>query len=312
MANPGIGGHAVMKKSRLFFVVMLVGTIAVLVKGVVRPPRPPLRVAYQVCNSREQNRSRFDPLTAYLEKKLARRIVAVHINTFDFIEMAERREFDVLQTNGYIYINVKEKTGAVLIAREAKKEIGEDTGGLIVVRADSPIRTLRDLRGKTMVFGPVLSPGGYLTQYEILIRAGLDPERVFSKYTFLPGAWQHEKVVYSVLYGDTDAGAVRFGDLDIMEAEGKIKKSDLRVLAASDPVPNCTFFALPHVDGETIDMIRKALLDLDSRDFSTVDGERLNVLKRDGVDGYVPTTDGEFDVLRRMAKTSNMPPYEKY
>lgn len=300
------------KTSRLFFLVILVGTIAVLVKGIVRPPLPPLRVAYQVCNSREQNRSRFDPLTAYLEKKLGRRIAAVHVDTFDFVEMAERREFDILQTNGYIYINVKEKTGAVLIAREAKKEIGEDTGGLIVVRSDSPIRTLRDLQGKTMVFGPVLSPGGYLTQYELLIRAGLDPERLFSKYTFLPGAWQHEKVIYSVLYGDMDAGAVRFGDLESMEAEGKIRKSDFRVLAASDPVPNCTFFALPHVDGETVDKVRKALLDLGSDEFVTVGGERLNVLGRDDVDGYVSTTDGEFDVLRRMAKATNMPPYEKY
>jgi phosphonate transport system substrate-binding protein len=301
-----------MKTTRLFVAILLIGTVAVLLKAIVRPPRPPLRVAYQVCNSRDQNRSRFDPLTAYLEKKLGRRIVAAHVDTFDFVEMAERREFDVLQTNGYIYINVKEKTGAVLIAREAKKEIGEDTGGLIVVRADSPIRTLRDLRGKTMAFGPVLSPGGYLTQYELMLNAGLDPEQTFSKYTFLPGAWQHEKVVYSVLYGDKDAGAVRFGDLEIMEAEGKIRKSDFRVLAASDPVPNCTFFALPHVDNETVDKVRKALLDLGLGDFATVDGERLSVLKRDGVDGYVLTTDKEFDVLRRMAKATNMPPYERY
>lgn len=300
------------KTTRLFFALLLVGTVAVLLKAIVRPPRPPLRVAYQVCNSRDQNRSRFDPLTAYLEKKLGRKIVAAHVDTFDFVEMAERREFDVLQTNGYIYINVAAKTGAVLIAREAKKRIGEDTGGLIVVRSDSSIRTLADLKGKTMVFGPVLSPGGYLTQYDVLLRARLDPEKVFSKYSFLPGAWQHEKVVYSVLFGEYDAGAVRFGDLETMEAEGKIRQSDFRILAASEPVPNCTFFALSHVDRDTIAMVRKALLDLDAREFVTVDGERLNVLARDGVDGYVPTADGEFDVLRRMAKATNMPPYERY
>lgn len=300
------------KLTRLFAVALVAGTIAVLAKGIVRPPMPPLRLAYQVCNSRDQNRARFGPLTAYLEKEMGRRIVAVHIDTFDFVEKAQRAEFDILQTNGYIYINVKEKTGAILIAREAKKEIGEDTGGLIVVRADSPIRTLRDLRGKTMVFGPVLSPGGYLTQYELMVRAGLDPESTFSKYTFLPGAWQHEKVVYSVLYGDKDAGAVRFGDLELMEAEGKIRKSDFRVLAASDPVPNCTFFALPHVDARTVEKVRKALLDLRSDQFVTVDGERLNVLKQDGVYGYVAAADQEFDVLRRMAKSTNMPPYEKY
>ncbi len=300
------------KTTRLFFALPLAGTVAVLLKAIVRPPRPPLRVAYQICNSRDQNRSRFDPLTAYLEKKLGRKIISRHVDTFDFVDMAERREFDVLQTNGYVYINVAAKTGAVLIAREAKKRIGEDTGGLIVVRSDSSIRTLADLMGKTMVFGPVLSPGGYLTQYDALLRAGLDPEKIFSKYAFLPGAWQHEKVVYSVLFGEYDAGAVRFGDLETMEAEGKIRQSDFRILAASARVPNCTFFALPHVDRDTVALVREALLDLDAREFVTVDGERLNVLARDGVDGYVPTADGEFDVLRRMAKATNMPPYEKY
>ncbi len=57
------------------------------------------------------------------------------------------------------------------------------------------------------------------------------------------------------------------------EAEGKIGQCDFRILAASEPVPNCTFFALPHVDRDTIAMVRTALLDLDAREFVTVDGE---------------------------------------
>jgi phosphonate transport system substrate-binding protein len=193
-----------------------------------------------------------------------------------------------------------------------KIDTGKDTGGLIVVREDSPFRKLADLKGKRMVFGPVLSPGGYLAPYHALLSAGFDPEKIFSRYTFLPGAWQHEKVVYSILYGAVDAGAVKVGDIERMEAEGKVKLSDFRVLAASEPVPNCTVFALPHVDATTAGKVKEALLRLSPEDFVAVNGERLNVLKRDGVKGYVPAEDGEFDVLRRMAKAANLPPYEKY
>jgi phosphonate transport system substrate-binding protein len=298
--------------TRIFFAVLFVGTASVLLKGYLSPPKPPLRVAFQVCNSIEENRERFEPLGVWLGEKLGRKVVVFHVNTFDFIERAQRKEFDVLQSNGYIYVNVKEKTGGTLLAREVKSDTGKETGGLIVVRADSPIRTLSDLKGRKMVFGPVLSPGGYLAQYHTMLTAGVDPEKTLASYTFLPGAWQHEKVVYSILYGAVDAGAVKVGDVERMEAEGKVRKSDFRVIAASPPVPNCTFFALPHVDAATADTFRKALLALSDRDFVAVNGERLNVLKSDGTKGYVPSTDAEYDILRKMARETNLPPYDKY
>ena len=298
--------------TRVFFLLLLLGTAALLLKGFLRPAKPPLRVAFQVCNSIEENRERFEPLAAYLEKKTGRRIAAIHVNTFDILLRAQRGEFDVLQANGYIYLHVKEKIGGSLLAREVKADTGKDTGGLIVVRADSPVRTLAGLKGKKMVFGPVLSPGGYMAQYSTMISAGIDPEKTFGSYAFLPGAWQHEKVVYSILYGAVDAGAVKVGDIERMEAEGKVRRSDFRVIAASPPVPNCAFFALPHVDADTAEKVREALLALSDRDFVAVNGERLNVLHRNGTKGYVPARDEEFDILRKMARAANLPPYEKY
>lgn len=282
-------------------------------KGAFSPPRTaPLRVAFQVCNSLEENRERFEPLRAWLARRLGRPVTAVHVNTFDFVEAARRKEFDVLQTNGYVYVAVKEKVGAKLLARELKSDTGGETKGLIVVRADSPIRSIQDLEGKKMVFGPVLSPGGYLTQYYTMLAAGFDPEKRLGGYAFPAGSWQHEKVVYSVLFGAADAGAVKFGDLERMEREGKIRRSDFRVIASSEAVPNCTFYALPHVDDETAAAVRRALLALSPSDYVVVDGERLNVLKRDGVRGYVAADDRDFDVIRKMAKAANLHPYEKF
>jgi phosphonate transport system substrate-binding protein len=300
------------KSSKIVLALLLAGTALVAAKGLLRPPKPPLRIAFQVCNSIEENRSRFEALGAWLGKELGRKVVVSHVNTTDFVDLAARKTFDAVQANGYIYVNVKEKVGATLLAREEKLDTGRDTGGLVVVRAGSPARTLSDLAGKTIVYGPVLSPGGYLTQYDTILSAGLDPEKLFKGYTFLPGAWQHEKVVYSVLYGAVDAGAVKVGDLERMAGEGKVRLSDFRVLAKSEPVPNCTFFALPHLDPAEASRLRDALLRLSPGDFAEVEGERLNVLKRDGIRGYFPTRDGEFDGLRRMARRANLPPYERF
>ncbi len=295
----------------LIFLLVVAGTVFALVKGSISPPKEPIRVAFQVCNSLEENMARFTPLARYLEEKLGRRVIVSHVNTYDFLERAEKGEFDFIQSNGYIYVLIKEKLGAKLIAREVKLDTGKDTGGLIVVKADSSIKSIRDLKGKKFVFGPVLSPGGYMCQYYVMLESGLDPETDLEGYYFLKGSHKHEKVVYGVYFGAYDAGAVKFGDLERMEKEGKIRTSDFRVIGKSPPVPNCTFYALPGVPDELVEEMKDALLTLKKSDTVEVNGEVLNVLLRDGIKGYVEAKDEEFDILRKMAKRLKMPPYEE-
>ena len=69
---------------------------------------------------------------------------------------------------------------------------------------------------------------------------------------------------------------------------------------------------LPHVDETAAGKVREALLRLSAQDFVEVEGERLNVLHRDGTKGYAPARDEEYDILRTMARATNLPPYEKY
>ncbi len=294
------------------FLVILGGTLVVFFKTTVSPPKEPVRLAFQVCNSLEENRARFTPLARYIEKKLRRKVIVSHVNTFDFAEKAKAGEFDFIQSNGYIYVTIKESLGAALIAREVKTDTGKDTGGLIVVRANSPVRAIGDLRGKRFVFGPVLSPGGYLTTYHTMLKNGIDPETDLAGYYFIRGAFNHEKVVYSIYFGAYDAGAVKVGGLEAMEREGKVRADDFRVVAESPAVPNCTFYALSHVSPELAGEMKKVLLSLKKDTTVAVNGEVLNVLQRDGISGYVESEDSEFDILRKMAKEVGMPPYEKY
>jgi ABC-type phosphate/phosphonate transport system substrate-binding protein len=294
------------------FLVILGGTIVVFFKTTVSPPKEPVRLAFQVCNSLEENSARFTPLARYIEKKLRRKVIVSHVNTFDFAEKAKAGEFDFIQSNGYIYITIKETLGATLIAREVKIDTGKNTGGLIVVRADSPVQAIDDLRGKRFVFGPVLSPGGYLSPYYTMLKNGIDPETDLGGYYFIKGAFNHEKVVYSLFFGAYEVGAVKFGGLEMMEREGKIRADDFRVIGESPSVPNCTFYALSSVSQDLATEMKKVLLSIKNESSVAVNGEVLNVLQRDGIAGYVESDDSEFDILRKMAKRVGMPPYEKY
>jgi phosphonate transport system substrate-binding protein len=43
-----------------------------------------------------------------------------------------------------------------------------------------------------------------------------------------------------------------------------------------------------------------------------IDGEVVKVLDRAQIDGYEGIEDKKYDIVREMAKRTNMPPYQKY
>jgi phosphonate transport system substrate-binding protein len=271
----------------------------------------PLRIGYMICDGVEEARARFEPLTRYLQAESGIPLEAVYLNTFEVPEVFERGELDIVHVNSLLYVIMHEK-GLEPLAGEKRGSLGYQSAGGIVVRADSPIKTLKDLAGKRMVFGPQLAPTGFLTQYELLLDAGVDPELDLDYYAIPWGSYKHEKVVYALWFGAYDAAAVPLLDLELMIKDRRVGPEDLRVIVRGDPIPYCVFGVGPDVAPETAATIRSLLFNLLPEDTARVDGEVLSVLHRAKVDGFVPITDSDFDRVREMARKTNMPPYQEF
>jgi phosphonate transport system substrate-binding protein len=270
-----------------------------------------LRIGYMICDSLEETKSRFEPLTRHLSTVTGMAVIPVYLNTFDVPEAFERGELDVTHTNSLIYVMMKEM-GLEPLAGEKRGSLGFRSAGGIAVKADSPIKKLEDLKGKRMVFGPMLAPTGYLAQYELLLDAGIDPEVDLDYYAIPAGAYKHEKVVYGVWMGAYDAAAIPLLDLEIMEDLNKVGKGDLRVIAFSDPIPYCVFGVSSRVPAKIADSVRTALMNLTTDQTVPLNGEVVSILKAAQVDGFVPIEDSDFDRVREMARKTNMPPYQVY
>jgi phosphonate transport system substrate-binding protein len=270
-----------------------------------------LRIGYMICDSLEETKSRFEPLTRHLSTVTGMAVIPVYLNTFDVPEAFERGELDVTHTNSLIYVMMKEM-GLEPLAGEKRGSLGFRSAGGIAVKADSPIKKLEDLKGKRMVFGPMLAPTGYLAQYELLLDAGIDPEVDLDYYAIPAGAYKHEKVVYGVWMGAYDAAAIPLLDLEIMEDLNKVGKGDLRVIAFSDPIPYCVFGVSSRVPVKIADSVRTALMNLTTDQTVPLNGEVVSILKAAQVDGFVPIEDSDFDRVREMARKTNMPPYQVY
>ncbi len=274
--------------------------------------RPVLKIGYMVCNSERETQQRFLPLTRYLSEKVGVDFVAVPVDTQDFEKRFKAGEFALAHSNSLLYVILKERYGLQLVASEKRGQYGSRTAGAIIARAGSGIRKLADVRGKKMAFGPMMAPTGYLAEYDLMLRAGIDPERDLAFYTIPSGSFKHEKAIYGVLYGRFDVAAAPVLDLEVLTREGKISPDDFVVLAQSPIVPYCTFGAARGTDPQVVKKVRQALLELKPGDTVDIDGERVKVLKSAGIDGYEELLDSDYDPIRDMARRVNMPPYQKY
>lgn len=302
--------------SRSWFVALLLLSLLLLVAGLSgchREPRGPVvRIGFMNCNARAETLARFRPLTAYLTKKVGVRFQAVAVNTQDFESRLKKGDFAFTHTNSLLYIIMHKNEGVQLVANDVRGQYGPRSAGTIIARKGSGITKLADIKGKRLVFGPMFAPTGYLAEYDLMLRHGINPEKDLAYYAIPSGSYKHEKVIYGVLFGKYDVGAAPALDLEVMTKEGKINPDDFVILAQSPLVPYCTFGAAKNVDPKLVAKVRQALLELKPSTTVQIDGERLKVLKAAWLQGYTVLKDSDYDVLRKMAKRANMPPYQKF
>ncbi len=263
-----------------------------------------------ICNSAEETLQRFRPMTAYLSEQLDIELEAVAIDTINFARKIDTVHFT--HTNSLLYIILNRFHGVEILAAEKAGSLGFKTQGAIVALKKSNINTLDDLKGKTMLFGPMFAPSAYLSQMDLLIRNGIDPEEDLANYTIPSGSFKHEKLIYGVLFGAADAGAFPMLDFERMVNAGKLDPEDFVVVAKAPPVAYCNFGVTQKVDSKLAEAFRKAILALTSESTVEIDGEEVRVLKQAWIDGYEVVEDEDFDLVRDMAKRTNMPPYQEY
>ena len=270
-----------------------------------------VKIGYMLCNSEAETTARFRALTSYLSVKTGVNFEFVPVDTHEVEKRFKSGEFAFTHTNSLLYVVLKERFDVTLVASEKRGNFGARTGGAIIARKGSGSTKLADLKGKRFAFGPMLAPTGYLAEYDLMMRSGLDPERDLI-YTIPSGTYKHEKLVYGVLYGQYDAAAAPMLDLEIMTREGKITADDFTIVAQTPVIPYCTFAAAKGTDPALVEKVRAALLQLTADTIAEVDGERLKVLKAAWIDGYERLDDRDYDPIRDMARRANMPPYQKF
>ena len=135
--------------------------------------------------------------------------------------------------------------------------------GQIVVRADSGIASLADLKGKVMCWVDPNSTSGYIIPRILLAANGVNPDTDFSQ-TIEAGS--HNNVITQVYNGDCDAGATFVDARSSVEADLPDVKEVVAVLAETTDIPNDSVSFIEDFPAETREQIVNALLEISSTD----------------------------------------------
>lgn len=230
-------------------------------------------------------------LTNWLQQRTGLPI-QVHVTSRGDSVVAElcAGEVDFAAVGTVSYLQAYRGCGARILVRGRNAQ-GEDTyRAAIVVRADSPVRSLVDLRGHTFAFGAPNSTQGHLIPRLMLQQAGLRLEDLVA-HTFNES---HTATASAVTSGRYDAGALQDTLAHDLAARGLV-----RILALSDPYPASGIIAGPDVPAKTVALVRQALLALEP---VGADANALYHWERSEMShGFVPARDDDYADLRRIA-----------
>lgn len=156
-------------------------------------------------------------------------------------------DYATLGASGYAKIAITDPKAVEVLGTQQQTDGSTGYYSVLIVRKDSGIAKLEDLKGKALAFADPDSTSGYLVPSFQLTKQLGDLKKFFSKTDFAGG---HEGVVLSVLDKKFDAGTTwssAIGDeakgyssgmLTEMVKKGTLNMKDITVLWKSPLIPN--------------------------------------------------------------------------
>ncbi|MDR2051855.1 MAG: phosphate/phosphite/phosphonate ABC transporter substrate-binding protein, partial [Treponema sp.] len=205
------------------------------------------------------------------ELSIALGIKVREINAADYnavVEAMRTKHADIVYYGPVSYVQASERAGAEAIATPAifgdKSRAGYTSR--IIVKADSPIKTLQDLRGKTFAFvDPASTSGNYVPTLELMNAfPGMTNEdfhtngRFFSSVSF---SGKHQNGLQAVINGDIDAAPVASDILAAEIAAGRAKESDFTVIHESPKIPSSPMAIRNDLPADLKAKVKQFLLD---------------------------------------------------
>jgi phosphonate transport system substrate-binding protein len=241
---------------------------------------------------------KFKPLGDYLKKKTGMNVQFTPVTDYAaVVEGLATHKIDLAWLGGFTFVQARLRTngGAVPIVQRIEDE---KFTSKFIVPADSPVKSLAELKGKTFAFGSPSSTSGHLMPRFYLLRAGIDPDKDFKAVAF-SGA--HDATVAFVASGRAEGGVLNASVWDKLVDGGNPNAAKVRVLSTTPPYYDYNWTVRPGLDAALTKKLTDAFLELDP---GNPEHKELMALQR--ASKFIPTKASNYDGIEAAAKSAGL------
>jgi phosphonate transport system substrate-binding protein len=239
----------------------------------------------------------YDDIISHMSSCTGKRVVFFNVQSNSAQIEAQRagRLHIALYATGAVGFSVNMAGGVPFVGMGSEKGVG-GYQVYAIVRADSPYKTLADLKGKKVAHVSPSSNSGNLAPRVFFAEHGLKPDEDYKP--LMSGG--HDKSILGVSLGDYDGAAVASDIFERMVARGQVKGNDIRIIWKSETFPTTGFVLSHDLKPELSQKITQCMI---SYKFS-------DAIKKEyaGNDRFIPITYKEtWKPIREVAERSGTP-----
>lgn len=237
---------------------------------------------------------RYEPIAEYLSMRLDMDIHLAVMPTYEqVLTNIAQKKLDGAFLGSLSYILCRQQCGIEVLARPEDLDGHSTYYGVVIVRRDSNIHSVKEVRGKRFAFVDKYTTAGYLLPLAYFKKWQVDYRTYLKEYYF---AGTHEDVIYDVIDRKADIGAVKSSVLNRLADEDPRVKNNLIVLSRTIDVPENSLAVRRDLPQQIKEQLKLELLRMHD------DPEGRLVLKSFKARRFVETTDRDFRSVYLFAR----------
>ncbi len=269
--------------------------------GTGASPGAGVTLAVLPCTNIESTFQKFHPLSEYVKRSVGVTVrLVAPANLTEFESLLKNGQVDLALQDPHTYAGLARFfDDAAVLATVAPDGTGRQSG-VVVVRKDSGVTALSQLRGRRVLFGPRTSTPKWVAATLLFGAAGIDVERDL----LASNGGCCEDIAFEVAIRSVDAGVVCDHFAGLHREKQKtlgVDVGSLRVIARTPTFPTRVLAARVGAPREAVSAVLAALLRLDRSV-----AEHARVLSSAEIQAFTRTSEVEY--LRSLRPTVPQPP----
>jgi phosphonate transport system substrate-binding protein len=241
---------------------------------------------------------KFKPLGEYLSKETGMKVEFTPVTDYAaVVEALATKKIDMAWLGGFTYVQTKIRTSGTANPIIQRVE-DEKFTSVFIVPADSSLKSLSEIKGKTIAFGSPSSTSGHLMPRYFLMQAGINPDKDFKNIAF-SGA--HDATVAFVASGKADVGALNASVWVKLNEAKNPNALKSKVLSMTPPYFDYNWTVRGDLDPVTVKKITEAFLKLDANN-----PNHKEIMDLQRASKYVTTKSSNYDDIEKAARSAGL------